>query len=111
MPRKKIVSLDSQQFWIAVRKTDAATKRVEVAYKHVVDAKNLLDKALCDLSSVVGANQLYRKIREASDLAHNCYAELANYQSEPVKTWKLDHEPSDKELKSGHGPGFGCGGK
>lgn len=93
-------------------KEQAAVLRAKVAYTHLVNAANQLDAACSDLSAVIGASDMYRKIRNASEIARACYRELSGDEfSTDGNPWKLDHTPSRDELAIGHGLRHGCGGR
>ena len=101
----------------------AAYKRIDVAIKHLEEARTALDAACADLSSVIGAGPAHNRIRKLSNMAIEIRRDLDDERHvasvirrdldddvrSRVRLWSLDHDPSPQELRCGHGLRHGCG--
>ena len=92
----------------------AAGKRVNVAMHHLVTAAEQVDAACCDISTIRSrqASSIYRELAKISDRLQDLRRTLTTNHAIAIGTvgdWELDHDPTQQELRCGHGPKHGCG--
>jgi hypothetical protein len=84
---------------------EAALKRVEVAVRHLKNARDEIVAAQADLSTVVGVPtyDLILSITQIDRCLRIIHADGIDVKRE------IDHDPTPQELHCGHGPSHGCG--
>lgn len=78
----------------------AANQRAGSAIEHLATARTQIDAALADLSSVVGAAELWRRLYKLADELKAVDIALEHHEAwEKREPWKLDHTPKTEAAK------------
>lgn len=81
---------------------EAAINRARYARFKIEEARQKLNEACAALCSVVGANQVYRKIRNESDSVKELRCVATDFlmdAEEPESAVALEYEPDERESK------------
>lgn len=88
-----------------VLRVEAGRERALQAKAHLYEARKHLDAACADLSSVIGASDIYRAIARLSDAIKTEIYTLDEAAHDAQKPLVFDRDPTERDLK----PHAGCG--